>query len=131
MFQLSIVFGPSATMWGFLFSDKEKAENARTHAIEFGITNPDSFMIEDEFGQMASFGRNTIIAVMLEDVDLTGDARIAKGIFDLKLQNKADAAGQADPEIKAIIQKRRMAGMMGSGPGGNGLIPPPGPWPRQ
>jgi len=56
MYSLTIHFGPNAMVWSFLFKEQGKAEAARVHAVENGVLEgPGNFMIEDDFGQIASF----------------------------------------------------------------------------
>ena len=103
MYSLSIHFGPNAMVWAFLFKDREKAEEARSHATQAVLAEED-FFIEDEFGQKASFARKAVHALMLEDLDLVEEARILRSLANARGEVKARQRASTDPVIRQAQQ---------------------------
>jgi hypothetical protein len=114
MYSLTISFGPSATTWAFLFKDKEKANLARVHVVE-AILHEDDFCIEDEFGQIASWAKNTIHGVCLEDLDQSEEARIQRSLAEARLRAKLEQRASSDPVIR---QATRGPAVLSPVPGG-------------
>jgi hypothetical protein len=108
MYSLTIHFGPNAMVWSFLFKEKEAAEKARVHTVEGGVLHEEDFMIEDDFGQKASFHKETVHGVLLEDLDLVEEARILRSLANARGEVKARQRATSDPVIRA--------GMQGGGP---------------
>ena len=105
MYSLTIHFGPNAMVWSFLFKDKEKADAARSHAVENGVLEgPDNFMIEDDFGQQASFSAGAVHGVMLEDLTLVQEARIFRSLENARGEIKAKQRAATDPVIRSAQQ---------------------------
>jgi hypothetical protein len=105
MYSLTIHFGPNAMVWSFLFKEKEKAEAARCHAIECGLLeSPDNFMIEDDFGQQASFSARSVHGIMLEDLALVQEARIFRSLDNARGEIKAKQRAATDPIIRSAQQ---------------------------
>jgi hypothetical protein len=111
MYSLTICFGPTATSWAFLFKERKEAED---HASSFYLretsSNPpkhDIVWITDDFGQAGFVNINSIHGVIIEDLDLTEQARIERSMVDARAQTKFNARAQDDPTIKAAIAKQQ------------------------
>ena len=103
MYSLTIHFGPNAMTWAFLFKEKDHAQEARIHAIDM-ITGGDTFYIEDDFGQQASFGSEVVHGVLLEDLDLVEAARIQRSLAEERCKVKLMNAARTDPVIGPAIR---------------------------
>jgi hypothetical protein len=100
MFSLSISFGPTGTIWAFMFKDKERAEAAYYDARNFSDKSI-GFTIEDDFGQDASFPRSGVNGSLLEDLDLIEAARIQRSLADERCKAKFLQAARSDSTIRA------------------------------
>ena len=100
MYSLTISFGPAATTWAFLFKEKTSAENA------YGAATCDGyFRIEDDFGQTGYFESNARHALLLEDLDLTEEARIQRSIAEAHVRVKVDQRAKSDPVIRSAMNQ--------------------------
>jgi hypothetical protein len=99
MWNLSISFGPTGTVWAFLFKDKEKAETAYYAARNFSDKSI-GFDIEDDFGQIVSFPRGSIHGALLEDLEQIEQARIQRALADERVKAKFISAARSDPVIR-------------------------------
>jgi len=99
MYSLTIHFGPNAMVWSFLFKEKEKAE-----AASQDNSDPNVLTVVDDYGQHASIERKQIHGVMLEDLDLTEEARIQRSLMNARGEVKARQRASTDPIIRAAAQ---------------------------
>jgi hypothetical protein len=96
MFNLTICFGPTGTVWAFLFKDKERADAARKNATQDN-------MIEDDFGQVFHIV-GVVHGILLEDLDQIEQARIQRALADERVKAKFMVAAKSDPVIRQAIQ---------------------------
>lgn len=101
MYSLSICFGPTGMTWAFLFKEKEQAETA----YEKAIWDHEFFWISDDFGQKGWFVRSSTHGVMLEDLDLTDEAKILRSLANARNEVKARQRAATDPVIRTAAQQ--------------------------
>jgi hypothetical protein len=110
MYSLTICFGPAATSWAFMFKEKEKAEAAYkqiSEAIGLGRMT----RIEDDFGQIGTLG--SVTGYLLEDLELTEQARIERSMVDARAQTKFNQRAKSDPTIVAAMRGPSVISPMG------------------
>ena len=108
MYSLTINFGPTGTVWAFLFKEKDNAEECRARAHEY-IAESRGLEIIDDFGQRASFLPDSINGIVFEDLDQTEAARIYRSLAEERLKVKLMEAARADPVIRAAIAQQNRA----------------------
>lgn len=99
MYNLSIFFGPSPVPAQFLFKDKEKAilyHNTIASNLQEDV------VVYDDYGQTALFTKNTIHAVILEDMELGEESRIQRGLSQARGQAKANERARTDPTLRSL-----------------------------
>ena len=103
MYSLSIHFGPNAVVWAFLFKEKEKACAVFQSTCD-NTTNADGITISDDFGQTAVFGADVIHALLLEDLELTDEAKILRSLANARCEVKARQRAATDSVIRSAQQ---------------------------
>lgn len=106
MYSLSIHFGPNAVVWAFLFKEKDKA--ARIYE-SLGLTidpHVSHYHVTDDFGQSATLVASQIHAVLLEDLDLTDEAKIVRSLANARNEVKARQRASTDPVIRSGMQQQ-------------------------
>lgn len=111
MHSITIVFGPAGTQWSFMFTAKNTADKAFA-TIE---GNTPIVKIYDDFGQHAIFKAEDIHGVLSEDLDLSANGMIERGLHQARTNAKGQSRAQNDPALK-------FAALQGS----NGLTMPRG-----
>jgi hypothetical protein len=117
MYSLTICFGPAATSWAFLFKERKEAED---HASSFYLledpANPPkpNIWITDDFGQSAFVAIHSIHGVVIEDLDLTEQARIERSMVDARAQTKFNVRAKSDPTIQAAMRGPSVISPMGA-----------------
>lgn len=108
MYSLTINFGPTGTVWAFLFKEEEAARRARavTNYRPEGATH---FTIVDDFGQTSDFPFNDVHGVVLEDLDQVEAARIYRSLAEERIKVKLMTAAKADPVIGEAIRRSQGA----------------------
>jgi hypothetical protein len=104
MYSLTIMFGSAATPWQFLFKDKNKAESAYA-SINETIKEGLMARIVDDYGQTATIG--SITGYLLEDLDLTVEARIQRTLNQAHGQAKYTERAKADPVLMRAAAGQR------------------------
>jgi hypothetical protein len=94
MYSLTIHFGPNAMTWMFLFKEKENASAGWKNIVG------DSLDITDDFGQRAVIKLNSIHGSVLEDLDLTEEARIYRSLANARGEVKARQRAATDPVLR-------------------------------
>ena len=107
MYSLTISFGPTGTVWAFLFKDKETA-NGVFDAIHEQINEKSGTYVQDDFGQRAMVVL-PIHGICLEDLDQVEAARIYRSLAEERLKVKLMEAARADPVIRAAIAQQNRA----------------------
>lgn len=111
MHSLTIVFGPAATTWTLLFKTEE---SARLVAAQIGKEGAGK--VVDDFGQeVVQLG--AIHGIMFEDMDLSQQASIERGVHQARSQAKAQEKAMADPIISLSL-RRQQVGPAVLAPGG-------------
>ena len=101
MFSLTIVFGPAATAWTLMFKTTESATTAFTAATE----DARGVRIADDFGQNLFIVPSQISGLLLEDMALSSEARIERGLDQARSQAKAQERAMADPALMASMRR--------------------------
>ena len=115
MFAISIAFGTGAQMWCYLFKTEEKAREAYAAMLSFEpIVN-----IADDFGQQATFKRESLVALQIENLEESANAAIERHLHTLRMQVRGQTAVDGDPKLRAAAMLR-----------GQGFPAHPGPMPR-
>lgn len=122
MFQLTVVFGNPTTSWSLLFNTQEAAETS----ILALIANTTS-RITDDFGQ-CYIPVAQVSGFMLEDLDVSANAKITLHLHSLKTQDLTIEAIKADPKLVAI--SRMIQSLQNAGPAASRLVMPLGAIPR-
>ena len=102
MYSLTICFGPTAMVWAFLFKEKEKAEASLALVNNWAEANSKMvhFTIVDDFGQEAFFIYKAVHGAILEDLDLTDEAKIIRSLANARNEVKARKRAATDPVIR-------------------------------
>jgi hypothetical protein len=114
MHSLTICFGPTATVWTLLFKEEERAKAA--HAAILNV-DTNGITLVDDFGQYVSLRREQVHGVMLENMDLSQQAQIERGLHQARSQAKAQDKAMADPVISQSL-RRQQQGPAVLAPGG-------------
>jgi hypothetical protein len=111
MFSLSISFGPTGTVWAFLFKEEKDAGEVYNAYMDFKGSRAEGGVLigHDDYGQTFSFPFEEIRGVLLEDLEQIEAARIQRALIDEHVKAKFIAAAKSDPVI--------MAAARGQGPG--------------
>lgn len=114
MYSLTICFGPAATTWVLLFKEEEKAK-----ALWNLLIQPEDVSVAatDDFGQQVFVHANKVSGMMLEDMELSQQAAIERGLHQARSQAKAQKLAMADPVIASSLRQQQM-GPAVLGPGG-------------
>lgn len=106
MYSLTIHFGPNAVTWSFLFKDEG---TARSHMLCFlkpdDIKDPvmdHTILIEDDYGQLAYIALGQVHGVLLENMDLSAEARIIRGLDNARGQARFNKRASTDPELQQM-----------------------------
>lgn len=109
MFSLTIAFGETPAMWRLLFKTEESARNTYDSFLK---TPGSSFTVgvnaTDDFGQSCYVDPQSILALMLEDLDQSKLAGVEMMLHNARTQAQAQAQARTEPAL-------RQAG--GGGPG--------------
>jgi hypothetical protein len=113
MWNLTISFGPTGTVWALLFKTEEKAGEAYNAYVNNQMSGIDSDVLIgcDDFGQSYAIAFSEIHAVLLEDLEQIEQARIQRALADERVKAKFMAAARSDPTIMAAAR----AGQNGPG----------------
>lgn len=116
MHSLTIVFGPVATTWVLMFKERDKADEAFATAD----AAKELFRLTDDFGQYVQLRSDQLHGMMLEDLDLSQDAFIERGLHNARSQAKAQEKAMTDPKLMAMM-RRQGQGPAVLQPGGMGM----------
>jgi hypothetical protein len=116
MYSLTICFGPAATSWMYLFKEEEKASVLYNAYVEHKMNHAEGGVLigSDDFGQSFAMPFDEIRGVMLEDLDLTEQARIERSMVDARAQTKFNQRAKNDPTIRAAMQGPSVISPMGA-----------------
>lgn len=117
MHTLSILVGPSGTSWALMFKTEDAAK-AQFDILAAARVMNGQVTLKDEFGQQAHFKLEDFHGAILEDMDLTQQAVIARSIHQAQTQARAHAQAANDPVLKTAAMTQRGPAMLT--PMGNG-----------
>jgi hypothetical protein len=100
MFSLAINFGPPGNAWSFLFTKKENVEAAM--AMLGSIKDCDSIQITDDFGSTAQIMCPLINGWLVEDLNLSKGANIARSMYHARTQAEFQAQAQSDRTLDVL-----------------------------
>jgi hypothetical protein len=104
MFSVTIAFGASNVPWTLLYKTEDQLNSAKS---TFEMSPPGSVIrLRDDYGQEISIDRNSIHAVMFEDMRQSKMAHIERALFQKRMEIEANNMGRADPAIAAAMQSR-------------------------
>ena len=107
MFSIVIAVGPASDKISLLFKTEEAADRAMK---VIGDPKPSSISkIQDDFGQIVVVRDSEIHAVIFEDMDLSAEGNIERGLHQARTQARGNSRAQSDSAL-------RTAAMMGQGP---------------
>jgi NADH:ubiquinone oxidoreductase subunit D len=108
MHSLTICFGPAATTWTLLFKTEEKASELYNAYTGAKVAHESSQLIGvDDFGQTISLVVNDIHGMMLEDMSLSQEAAVERGLHQARTQAKAEKKAMEDSVIKEAIRAKQ------------------------
>lgn len=120
MFSLNVSFTPANAIYSFLYKTEIDAKLAQDNAIAAWREDRE-IEISDDFGQWANFDPKIVNAILFENMELTKNAHIERGLWQARAQADANNIAQADPKLRTSAMMR----------GGNGLnFGHPGAMPR-
>jgi hypothetical protein len=100
MHVITIAFGNAPAVWQFVFKTEEAAIKAwNDHALKAG-----RITITDDFGQTAIFDTNNITGRMLENLDMSKQAHVARSLHQQRTQAEFQKAAESDPGIRAAMR---------------------------
>lgn len=83
----------------FIFKTKDAADAAYKNITDY-IHPQNRLTIADDYGNTANFRAEDISAVVVEDLDKSGDARVERSIYEARLQAKVQTKANADPALR-------------------------------
>ena len=108
MHSLTICFGPSATVWTLLFKTEEKASELYNAYTGAKVARESSLLIGvDDFGQAISLVIDDIHGMMFEDMALSQEAAVERGLHQARTQAKAETKAMNDDVIKNAIRVKQ------------------------
>lgn len=108
MHVITVAFGEAPAMWQFVF----KTEEAATVAWQ-QLGNETEVVIVDDFGQTGNFDPKHISGRMLENLDISKQAHIARSLHQQRLQAEFQKAAESDPVIRTAMRGPAVLSPMG------------------
>ena len=113
MHSLTIVFGPTGTQFVLLYTAKNNAEDVFKKLLAPASTAVSTVVIADDFGQSLAVRTETIYGIMLEDLNLSGEAAIERGLHAARVNAKGQTRAQSDPVLKFAAMGPQIVGPRG------------------
>jgi hypothetical protein len=107
MHSVTIYFGPANTPLILLFKEEEKAKNIYNDYVSSvlaGCSAGGAVIGVDDFGQAAALPFAQVNGILLDDMDLSQQAYIERGLHNARAQAKAQQRAAGDPTIRAAAQ---------------------------
>ena len=103
MYSISISFGPNAIVWALLFKEEDKAGKIYNAYMDYKLNDAKGGMLfgSDDFGQCFTIPLEEIRGMLLEDLDLTDEAKIIRSLANARNEIKARSRAATDPTIRA------------------------------
>lgn len=98
MHVITIAFGSAPAVWQFVFKTEEAAIKAWS---SFG---DGSLNIVDDFGQTANFIEGSVTGRMIENLDMSKQAHVARSLHQQRTQAEFQKAAESDPGIRAAMR---------------------------
>lgn len=106
MYSISICFGPTGTVWNFLFKEEERARGVAEN-IETALGAPAARIgILDDFGQLFQGRVDQIHGFLLECLDESQAGQIERGLHNARVQAKAQERAMADEVISRSLRRQ-------------------------
>lgn len=115
MHVITVAFGEAPAMWQFVF----KTEEAATAAWQ-QLGNDTQVVIVDDFGQTGNFDSKHINGRMLENLDVSKQAHIARSLHQQRIQAEFQKAAESDPVIRTAMRGPAVLSPMGNSFNGRG-----------
>lgn len=112
MHSATICFGPAATTWVLLFKEEAgaaKIYDAYIEARRLNITGP--LIGSDDFGQAFAIHMEQISGILIDDMDLSQQAYIERGLHNARAQAKAQQRAASDPTLRAAAMTQGPAAL--------------------
>jgi hypothetical protein len=108
MYSLTIHFGPNAITWALLFKEESNAGKIYNAFVDYKINNAKNGVLigSDDFGQAFAIPFDEIRGIMLEDLDLTNEAKIIRSLDNARSEIKARQRAATDPTIRTGMQQQ-------------------------
>lgn len=127
MFSLTIAMGPMA--WALLFKEKATATAARDNLVmqpsqppaAFGYGADSCITVTDDFGQEASIRLGQISGLLLEDMDASKFAHVARMLHQARTEILGRQQAHNDPVIRSAQQGQGPGILTPFAPNGRGL----------
>lgn len=100
MHVITIAFGAAPLAWQFVFKTEESAQKVWTEQV----MKAGRVSITDDFGQTGVFDTNNISGRMIENLDLSKQAHVARSLHQQKMQAEFQKAAESDPTIRSAIR---------------------------
>jgi hypothetical protein len=100
MFSLAINFGPAGLAWSFLFTKKENVEAAV--GLFAAASHEDEISVSDDYGTSAVIKRGLINGWIVEDMNLSKGANIARSMWQAKTQADFQSMAQSDRTLDIL-----------------------------
>ena len=111
MHTLTLSFGPAGTNWALMYKTEEAAKGAFDQlTVARGNTGP--ITLKDDFGQTVHIRPDTVHCIVLEDMDQTQVAIIARSLHQAQTQAKANTQANNDPVLKTAAMAQRGPAMI-------------------
>lgn len=116
MHVITVAFGTAPAIWQFVYKTEEAATNSWKN-IQETFHSPGSYTgIADDFGQTATFNSKEIAGLMMEELELSKQAHIARSLHQQRTQAEFQKAAETDPAIRAAMRGPAVLQPMGASP---------------
>lgn len=109
MHSLTILVGENCTPWMLMFKTEEKAGIIYNAYVTVKM-QPDSIggvlVGCDDFGQTFAIPYDGIRGMMLENLDLSQEAYVERGLHNARSQAKAQEKAMTDPKLMAAMRRQ-------------------------
>jgi hypothetical protein len=105
MYSLSISFGPTGTVWAYLFKEETNAAKTYNAWVSYKVNGEErgALLGSDDFGQSYAIPMDEIRGVMIEDLDQIEEARIQRSLADERCKAKFMVRAKTDPVIRQAM----------------------------
>ena len=120
MHKLTIVFGPTGTVWPLMFKTEEAAKAAYALVNE-AVFTADSFELFDDFAQSVRIRAGQTQGAMLEDLEVSKLAHVEHQMHVWRVQALSQQTATTDPMLRAAAARQGPAVITPQG--ANGFAP--------